>query len=166
MTERLIDRAFKGIEERSPEQLTFCVAFSLLEYAIKECVDQQNPSGRAKPNWGSVAQQPPDLRRGASQKTIEAIDYVLNDPPQVQIVVKRRAQFRERSLEGTENERVAEALKRIRNNLFHGGKRPYDDRDEKLVQAGLEIIERYFQLHADLRRAALASGMIAPESLA
>ena len=69
-------------------------------------------------------------------------------------------------MEGTENERIAEALKRIRNNLFHGGKRPYDDRDEKLVQAGLEIIERYFQLHADLRRAALASGMIAPESLA
>jgi hypothetical protein len=97
----------------------------------------------AFPNWGRLKRRPDSLREGASPKVIDAIKYVLEHPPQVELAVDGRAEFCKRDLKGdTENEQIAETLKRIRNNLFHGGKRPYTDRDRKLVNAGLEIIER------------------------
>ncbi len=140
----IIDEVFKRVQKRELERLKFCVAFALFEHALKETFPA--PSKRvARANWEAFEKSLPDLAENASPKLQGAISYVCNEPPKKQCVQNGRVVFTKATLTGTGNAAICEALRRIRNNLFHGGKQPYTDRDRQLVEAGLEIIEGYVQ---------------------
>jgi hypothetical protein len=65
------------------------------------------------------------------------------------------AVFQNEPLEGAnDGERAIEAAKRVRNNLFHGGKHIHSKpgRDEKLVRCSLTILQACLNLHEGLGR--------------
>lgn len=151
---RIVDDAFEWVQHQGTERLSFCVAFALFEFALKETFPV-NGTGVAWPNWTEFQKASTDIEAYAEGRLRDAIDYVLNEPPMVQKARNGVAQFESEPLNGTGNAAVCEALRRIRNNLFHGGKQPYDDRDKKLVEAGLEIIEGYLYINPQVRDAFL-----------
>lgn len=154
---RLVDQLYSVAADRDVNRLKFFVAFSLLEFALKECIRLKR--GRfASPNWDEFARREPDLRLSTDPATADAVRYVLAEPPDVERVLNGRAVFQAEELLGVGNGAICEALKRIRNNLFHGGKEPYTKRDERLVGAGLQIIEGFLSVHDDLKAAFLSGG--------
>jgi hypothetical protein len=131
--------------------------FARFEYTLKEtgfCKAGRN--GNAEPNWRCLGEKiGRDLADCKDQNVVGAIQYLVNDPPQVQKCVGRRPEFREDRLQGENHgEKAIEAVRRVRNNLFHGGKHtPHSPpgRDEKLIFCSLIILEACLNLREDLR---------------
>ena len=103
----------------------FFAIFSRFEYALKEtgfCVAGRY--GAAMPNW--IGFQERIGTKLSSYDNIEvkrAIRFLTANPPQVQKVEEGRAVFQADDLRGdNDGERAIEATRRVRNNLFHGGK--------------------------------------------
>lgn len=155
---RLLEQAFSRVMDRGSERLVFSVAFALFEYALKECIPIRDRRGLAQPNWRTFELRNPSLETVATGRIAEAVRYVLTEPPEVQFAVDGRPEYRPMPLRGLGNQAICEGLRRIRNNLFHGGKEPYSRRDERLVRAGIEIIDGYLSIHDDIR-AAFGRGM-------
>ncbi len=151
---RMVDETFAQIQSQAPERLSFAVSFALFEYALKEVFEVAG-NGKASPNWPEFERTAPDLGESAKPELQDAIDYVVNDPPMVQKARDGRAEFQPVPLSGAGNDAICESLRRIRNNLFHGGKQSYTERDKLLVEAGLEIIEGYLQNNPRVRSAFL-----------
>ncbi|HVF61939.1 MAG TPA: hypothetical protein VNJ70_19190 [Thermoanaerobaculia bacterium] len=74
----------------------------------------------------------------------EAVTYLLGRPPKKQVLIDDRLDWRDAPPDPnlSRAHRVLLAVRRVRNNLFHGGKflapdEPGDDRDRLLVQHSL-----------------------------
>ncbi|WP_218145780.1 hypothetical protein, partial [Sphingobium sp. YR768] len=95
------------------------------------------------------------LDRMPCQETKLAIRYLNRWPPQVQKYVSGQAVFCPVSLKAdTAGGGAIEAAKRVRNNLFHGGKHtphspPY--RDENLIRCASQILNACLEADANLR---------------
>jgi hypothetical protein len=86
---------------------------------------------------------------------VSAIRYLVDYPPKIQMFKNNNAVFQNEPLEGAnDGERAIEAAKRVRNNLFHGGKHIHSKpgRDEKLVRCSLTILQACLNLHEGLGR--------------
>lgn len=123
----------------------FFAAFARFEYAMKAtryCDGDRH--GNARPDWVTLKSNLGDAicHDEAAQ---DAIDYLLAEPPMIQKLLAHRAEFRDQPLDGNNRGAQAiEAAKRVRNNLFHGGKHtPHSppERDTKLVSAALTILQ-------------------------
>lgn len=82
------------------------------------------------------------------------------DRPKVQVVEveddRRQARFRERNLDlrdrpPSDARALVEAARRVRNNLFHGGKeergeQPFDGDDDQWAEAALDVAQRLLEL--------------------
>jgi hypothetical protein len=82
-----------------------------------------------------------------------ARNLLLAEPPNVEIVRGGIAVFERRPLVGTEGRQLIEAARRVRNNLFHGGKEAVEarpGRDEALVSAALHVIQTAVRCDADV----------------
>ena len=124
----------------------FFGVFARFEYAMKAtsyCTGDR--FGNALPDWrelkGKLGQPVSEVE---TDRVVTAIAYLLEEPPQVQLYVDGRPEFVERVLDGENSGAQAiEAAKRVRNNLFHGGKHtPHStpERDTKLIQASLAVL--------------------------
>jgi hypothetical protein len=101
----------------------------------------------AEVDWDAFARHCSKIDLACSPDVLSAIEYIYAQPPQKQVVEHRRLQFMQDNAVGRSNNRLLVLLRRIRNNLFHGAKVPYTDRDESLVIAGLLLIERLLELN-------------------
>ncbi len=155
---RLVDAAYALVAAGGDERLRFSVSFALFEYALKECIAVDERGGRAFANWPEFERRRDDLAVLGDAETASAVRRLLARPPKVQMASGGHAVFRDRPLEGTQNQCICEALRRIRNSLFHGGKQPYTADDAERVRLGLQIIGGYLAVHDDLR-AAFEMGM-------
>jgi hypothetical protein len=154
--------AYERVKGHDSQRLAFSVAFALFEYCLKEC-GYFRGHDYAKADWPRFSKRQTELGMTFDAIARDAVDYILSKPPRVQIVEpvhQNFVVFQDRDLRGTEHARICEALRRIRNNLLHGGKQPYEfqRRDERLVRAGLKIIEAYLNANDDLA-AMFAQGM-------
>jgi hypothetical protein len=126
--------------------------FSKMEYALKNSgfvLDK----GYAEADWNSF------INHVSGSMTInmdDNIKYLMEKPPKKQIVIKGIAGYpkepHEKIKDGDYKEMIC-ACKRIRNNLFHGGKMGNDtdhsdedpngdpDRNAKLITAAIKILE-------------------------
>lgn len=138
---------FDDLQIDPAEVCEFFAVFARFEYAMKAtryCGGDRY--GNAMPDWRSLKA---DLGGpiGGMQipATDEAMAYLLADPPQVQKVVDRRPVFQTVPLDGdTSGAKAIEAAKRVRNNLFHGGKHtPHSppERDTRLLRAASVILD-------------------------
>lgn len=127
--------------------VAFFQEFARTEYALK--ASGWIRAGRnddAHPDWDRFAREVGDrvlatLRHRGSY----AADYILNHPPRKQVVRNGQLEWADSPLlDRTDKERLLLLVRRIRNNLFHGGKfngrwfQP--ERSHELISNGLDIL--------------------------
>lgn len=114
--------------------------FSRFEFALKEAGYVYIHRGRAAPDWNRFSAGA-ILQASAASDLARAIDFLNQEPPQVQISAHG---WDPSPLRGdTPIARALDAAQRVRHNLFHGGKHtPHSPpgRDEALVRAAMAVL--------------------------
>jgi len=148
--------AFTRVTYNKDLVLQFFISFSLFEKALKESGFY---SGRLKegvsPNWVKFAKQIDGQFNTiiTSQEDPElqmALEYFDNDPPSKQIVENKFITFAPtvRPDNMCNTEWLSVLIRRVRNNLFHGGKfRGENERDETLIKHSLIILGYWADLN-------------------
>ncbi|WP_313222318.1 hypothetical protein [Pseudoxanthomonas mexicana] len=134
-------------------------AFGRLEFKLKQRSRFIRPNQRdAMVNWREINAAVLAMPRAqfvgqVSEATRRKILLGTRDRPKVQEVVMdgglRKAEFRRRALDITGQQpsdavALLEAARRVRNNLFHGGKddqgeQPFDGDDDEWAEAALDV---------------------------
>ena len=140
--------------------LDFFLVLSRMEFALKlggYCIGDNS---RVLPDWDSFANE---ISKSFSSKDDErlssAIDYYLGHPPQKQILRDGRLDWASTPLNNiSEIEQAIVLVRRVRNNLFHGGKyngqsHNETERNEALLQMGIIIIEGAMRCSPSIERA-------------
>jgi hypothetical protein len=131
----------------------FFQVFSRMEYALKAS-GYNYGDGTAKANWdrfalavASSVNSPPSGEVG------EAIAFLLDEPPKKQIIASGVLEWRVSPANtGNKADDLFVYIRRVRNNLFHGGK--FNDhwfapeRSEKLMAASLAVM--FWAIELDL----------------
>jgi hypothetical protein len=113
-----------GISDRQIV-IDFFIVFSRFEYALKRRGYLRN--GKAEPDWRRFSERNAKaFHPNAGNEIREAFDYFMNHPPEKQVVDSDgQLAWASKPLAGKSDlGKVADAIKRVRNNLFHGGKFP------------------------------------------
>lgn len=132
--------------------------FSRMEYALKAS-GFNNGNGEAKANWRDFALSVEPLIDTPSTEALkEAIKFIMNEPPKKQMIIDGNIQWQ--SIEPQTNSQADKLLiyiRRIRNNLFHGGKfnghwfEP--ERSEPLLQHSLVVLHECIDYVEDVKNA-------------
>lgn len=126
----------------------FFFGFARFEYAMK-MAKYHKGNGAAEPDWARFAKElEPVFQNPDSNEFKKAVSYFTEHPPKKQVVedgclVWRKVEPRTNSLA----DKTLQLVRRVRNNLFHGGKfkgRLFEDpeRSETLMRYGLVILDR------------------------
>jgi hypothetical protein len=112
-----------GIDERL--LLNFFCAFSRFECALKRAGFAKGDEHRVDPDWGCFGKT---LLAHSSEELAPVFkfgQYLIEKPPQKQTLTKGRLGWTD-TADGSvsEIERLLLSVRRVRNNLFHGGKYP------------------------------------------
>jgi hypothetical protein len=96
--------------------------FARFEYALK-AAGFHNGDGAAKANWRSFAESVPAAFNNPRDPALnEAVRYILNHPPKKQIITNGTLAWSEAAPNtDLESDLVLICLRRVRNNLHHGG---------------------------------------------
>ncbi len=132
--------------------------FSRTEYALK-AAGYNNGDGPAEGNWQRFALAVEGLiANPTSPELREAIDFILNAPPRKQMIVGGNIQWA--LLEPNTNssaDKLLQYVRRIRNNLFHGGKFKghwfEPERSEPLLRHSLVILSAVVEAAPEVREA-------------
>lgn len=141
------------------EVVRFFLIFSWFEYALKRAGYLKNKKF-AEPDWDSFS----DRINGDLQSQIkkypelrDAVKYFNECPPEKQTVekeangIKSLASLRSKP-RGNKARVLTTYIRRIRNNLFHGAKIPFDSgRDTELIRSAATILTHFLELDAACR---------------
>ena len=137
----------------------FFISFAKFEFALKTSGFAIGGLNQVKPDWDSYANSIKDIfNKNKSQKLFEAVDYFLLNPPWKQVLMSDGS-LAWNSIAPNDNkseiEKVILLIRRVRNNLFHGGKfsnQVFEDntRAERLLESSLTILEECLCLSPDL----------------
>jgi hypothetical protein len=130
--------------------LEFFEKFARFEAAMKEsefCTGGE--SKPAKPDWTKfdteLAGNLGAHVNGSKKALVEAMKFFLGQPPEVQISRNRKAVFERKALIGkTDGAMVLCAVRRVRNNLFHGGKHTDhspEEHDQTLLRHAITVLD-------------------------
>lgn len=139
----------------------FFVTFSRFEYALKRA-GYVKGSHYASADWNSFAKKKLETKIASVQNPefIKAKAFLLDAPPQKQIVVNNNHMRWQNNLKRHEEgdaEYVLRLVRDVRNNLFHGGKYPdgivseQSLRNTDLLQACLVILAECLLLDDDVK---------------
>lgn len=148
---------FDGLDIERELVCEFFAMFARFEYAMKATHYCWDDRGRAAPDWKELALKLGDgIERAVSEPPArELIDYLLSEPPQVQNFVNGKAEFQAKKLSGTNlGTKAIDGAKRVRNNLFHGGKHtPHSapERDTKLIKAAIAVLDACLAIDPELK---------------
>lgn len=123
----------------------FFRTFSRMEYALKATGFFGKDKRRAEADWTRFAEEVQEALAMADEEVRKAVDFILSEPPKKQVIVDGRLQW-DSTPPSAEDEadRVLLYVRRVRNNLFHGGKfnghwfQP--ERSGELMKASLIIL--------------------------
>lgn len=137
-------------------------AFGQLEYKLKllPAYLRADRNRNAMVDWravkASVEALPADrFSERISQDTRDKVFGDARNRPKVQLVLqvggRPKARFVARDLSASPASALVEAAKRVRNNLFHGGKedpgeQPFDGDDNQWAEAALDITQALLDL--------------------
>ena len=134
------------IEDRS-RAIVFFLFFSRFEYALKRA-GYVAASEEAKADWNRYARENPAMfEKILASSAGKAAAFLQSAPPKKQVVTDRRLDWKVDNYSAKfDLERLFTLVRRIRNNLFHGGKFPAGpeeelSRDQRLLDAGLAIMQ-------------------------
>ena len=123
-----------------------------MEYALKATGFRLRNSKKAEADWDSFAKGLSDLRERNETRVKAAIQLFDTEPPRKQIVDGNSLGWKDVPLADGSNVELFLAVRRIRNNLFHGGKTPFIPRDKDLLDAGLALMTIALALHSGVRK--------------
>ena len=136
--------------------IKFFLIFSRFEYALKRAGYLRNRK-YAEPDWDSFSDKINDYLPSQKNEYYEfrnAVDYLNKYPPKKQIVNKEENGIKSLGSlvskpRGNEAHVLSTYIRRIRNNLFHGAKIPFDPkRDSKLIKNATTILTHFLELDA------------------
>jgi len=147
--------------------LEFFLTFSCFEFALKSSGmykpsgrnDDPNTGYRAEPDWDNFARNlRGSLQANSSPQLAEACEYLLLNPPWREVVANATLMWDGTAESDTlsEVEKLIRYVRRVRNNLFHGGKfstLPVSDRrrNAELMQYSLVVLRECLRLSDSVR---------------
>jgi hypothetical protein len=146
---------------RDEDQLiifNFFIVFSRFEYSLKEYKTYRNVNGNGNvsANWDRFASKHKEKFDYHKSKTLhQAVTYYLTYPPDKQIEENGHLGWKKNTRNPGESDFtwVLRSVRYARNNLFHGGKFPYDQlRDTTLLYYGLVILYEALDLNKIIKR--------------
>ena len=127
--------------------LEFFLVLSRMEFALKVTGFAIGSETDVKPNWDGFAQElREDFNKEATPELLEASNYYLNLPPQKQVLQNGGLSWSSAMPNNSaEIEKLLILVRRVRNNLFHGGKYNHQGheetaRNESLLRHGITIL--------------------------
>lgn len=135
----------------------FFTLFSVMEYALKEIgYARLRGSDGVEANWdGFVAELNIKFDWQDHPELIESVRFLFKNPPRKQVLLNGHLDWKnsDRPPKISDNEWLKRLVKTVRNNLFHGGKRPFDpERDSKLLQSCIRVLLSWASLHPEIER--------------
>jgi hypothetical protein len=140
----------------------FLEKFARFECGMKEagyCIPERKER-RAGVDWKRFYEEKAGrLTERPSASLANAMAYLLAHPPEVQLYEEDesgngRAVFRPLALKDKgDGEQVLEAVRRVRNNLFHGGKHTYhspEERNDELLRHAVVVLDAASQLEGQI----------------
>lgn len=135
----------------------FLFAFAAFEQALK-AAGFHHGDGSARPNWMEFADENEVLEEFQDRNSSIGgdVQLLIDDPPRQQIVQNGNLEWDEAPPnQDTISKTALVYVRRVRNNLFHGGKMGGErfprERDMELIDASLSIIHRCAKLHSEVR---------------
>ncbi len=120
--------------------------FSRTEYSLK-AAGFNNGDGPAEANWRKFALAVEELiANPASDELKESIEMILNKPPKKQVICNGVIEWQDSEpTTDSQADKLLLYVRRVRNNLFHGGKFSGDywfapERSEALLESSLVIL--------------------------
>jgi hypothetical protein len=139
--------------------IKFFAMFSRTEYALKQAKYFSYPSENtgtvdAKADWCKFARELNNLYPEQIENLLQAAKYLREQPPKKQIVKQQNGEFQLTWIPSPKPKDLIDLLvlvRRVRNNLFHGGKYPEGpeeklSRDRDLMKSCLVILEECLRL--------------------
>ena len=150
MSPQILEKTFKRADFDRELAFKFFFIFSMFEHALKETGFRQvAPNGDVNPDWDTFARSI-SVRFNASEtpEINTAVNYFLNNPPMKQVFKNNRLDFEPTMRQNiSDTEWLSILIRRVRNNLFHGGKANYQrHRDTLLIQFAIIILEYWVVL--------------------
>lgn len=138
----------------------FFVFFARLEYSLKRTRYLTGSNARPQPDWDSFARDHDShFRTNQTHGLSESVEYFRRTPPRKQIRTDQGITWSEPLHHKTsipELEWLLTCVRRVRNNLFHGGKFPMipiaePSRDRSLLHHSLTILNASLELDSEVR---------------
>lgn len=148
MSPQILEDAFNRADFDRELAFKFFVLFSMFEHALKNTQFKTvSQNGTVEPNWDAFAQAiDGQFNANASPELNTAVNYFINHPVKKQVFRNNQLTFSQtpRPQNITDTEWLSLLIRRVRNNLFHGGKVNYDrPRDTLLIQFAIVILESW-----------------------
>jgi len=128
--------------------LEFLCAFSRFEYGLKRAGFARGNASRVKADWDCFGKTLRTLSTEQCAPVLRSCAYILQEPPKKQVLRDGHLAWSAAADTSVSDiERVLIYVRRVRNNLFHGGKFPVPDgpveevaRNTKLLQDALAVL--------------------------
>lgn len=128
--------------------LEFFLVFSRIEFSLKLAGFVTGGENSVSPDWGGFIRKVSEtFILGDDEEVATAIYYYIGHPPQKQVLKNGSLDWMPVPRQGSSDiEDVLMSVRRVRNNLFHGGKYNAEDhqevaRNEELLRQGILILK-------------------------
>ena len=140
--------------------LDFFLSFSRFEFALKLAGFAEGNEKRVRPNWESYAASIKDIfDKSTDEDLLNASDYSLYNPPMKQVLLPNGLSWSTEVPNGdlTDIEKLLILVRRVRNNLFHGGKFDMEsheqaERTESLLRSCLIVLGACLDLSPNVKK--------------
>lgn len=145
----LLLMCMQGIDEKLV--LVFLYAFSRFEYALKRSGYHGQDGKVAQADWDRFENALTGLPPADLAPVLALGDYTLAKPPKKQVVKGGGLNWEDSAPTASEIKTLIIYVRRIRNNLFHGGKFPEGHvhdvaRDTDLLRSGVSVLKALLTL--------------------
>jgi hypothetical protein len=141
----------------------FFITFARFECALKNSKTFAIMQGKnCIADWNGFVNTISEFNSSANPELKTACTYILDNPPKKQNIINKTLKWKDCKIDGgTEIQKLNQYIRRIRNNLFHGGKFNNDNipelsRNSILMTSALVILNNWLELHQEVRGLFLA----------
>ncbi len=153
-----MDPVLKKLNVSPDLAFDFLGVFARSEFALKAAGFANGSDKEAKASWDAFGKAiSKDFDPSKSKELKVAVEYLLKYPPKKQVLINNKLEFIDVALAHNQSQvqQVLMMVRRVRNNLFHGGKflpgPPTDpERDKLLIQHSLAILHACIPLHGNV----------------
>lgn len=135
----------------------FLYLFARFEFAQK-ALGFHKGDGDAEPNWDEFANEISDRSDFNDLRIKEAVEYYFEQPPKKQVVRCGELKWEPFELNQGKLKGLFLYLRKVRNNLFHGGKfkgKYFEDpdRSNELIRNGIRLMDYCSDIYPDMKEA-------------